>query len=208
MNAAAQPAPRGVPPHSPTIADVARLAGVAKTTVSYTLNDSGFVSAERRARILAAVEELGYRPNTHARALRLRRAGRIGVVCADLAEGSAARIINGIRAAARPHRLTVVLLEEEPPGDTTPTPVPGPDVDGVIVCEPRRGRENASSTMLPTVDVALWEVGDSTSPESVGGAAVDQLVETMDATMPRIPSPPPGQRRHNGAAKNPRPPRT
>jgi len=57
----------------PTIQDVAKRAGVAPMTVSRVINQSGYASDEVRARVLAAVEELGYMPNTLARSLRIRR---------------------------------------------------------------------------------------------------------------------------------------
>lgn len=203
MDAAAQSAPGGAPPHQPTIADVARLAGVAKTTVSYTLNDSGFVSAERRARILAAVEELGYRPNTHARALRLRTASRIGIVCTDLAEGSAARVVNGIRNAARSHHLTVVLLEDGPErAHPWEHPNEAP-VDGVIVCD-RRGREGESGAGrggLPLVDVPVCADEGAATPESLGEAAVQILLESMQTVATPPASAP--RRRHNDTSRVP-----
>ena len=65
-----------------TIRDVAERAGVSMSTVSHVLNrNDHHVSAARREMILAAVEELGYRPNTVARNLATRRAGAIGIVC-------------------------------------------------------------------------------------------------------------------------------
>ena len=48
-------------------ADVARLAGVSPAVVSYVLNDSHPVSPQTRARVEAAIQELGYRPNALAR---------------------------------------------------------------------------------------------------------------------------------------------
>ena len=48
----------------PTIRDVAKLAGVAPITVSRVINDSGYVKQETRERVEAAVEKLGYVPNT------------------------------------------------------------------------------------------------------------------------------------------------
>ena len=63
----------------PTAADVARLANVSSATVSYVLNNSAGqrISAKTREAVLAAAEQLGYRPNLAARNLR---AGRSGVV--------------------------------------------------------------------------------------------------------------------------------
>ena len=54
---------------SPTIYDVARAAGVATSTVSRAFTNPNRVSASTREQVLAAAEELGYRPNPHARAL-------------------------------------------------------------------------------------------------------------------------------------------
>src|SRR3954447_20435541 len=64
----------------PTIRDVARRAGVSAATVSRVLNDSPLVVEETRARVHAAVEELGYRLNATARTLSSGRAQAVGVV--------------------------------------------------------------------------------------------------------------------------------
>jgi DNA-binding LacI/PurR family transcriptional regulator len=65
--------------------DVARKAGVSRTTVSYVLNGRTDVSIpeETRTRVLAAAEELGYRPNMAARALVMGRTGLISLWVAD-----------------------------------------------------------------------------------------------------------------------------
>src|SRR5713101_3364468 len=63
----------------PTIAIVARRAGVAESTVSRYLN-SGYVSAEVRDRLRAVVKELNYIPSPTARNLSTGRKGCIGVV--------------------------------------------------------------------------------------------------------------------------------
>jgi LacI family transcriptional regulator len=59
-------------PKVPSEIDVARLAGVSRTQVSYTLNGTGttHVTAEKRERILAAARELGYHPHQFAQSLR------------------------------------------------------------------------------------------------------------------------------------------
>ena len=64
----------------PTIRDVARHAGVSAATVSRVLNDSPLVVEPTRARVQAAVDELGYRLNATARNLSIGRATAIGVV--------------------------------------------------------------------------------------------------------------------------------
>ena len=63
----------------PTITDVARAAGVSTGTVSHVLNGSRDVSEARRARVMQAVEALGYVPNLLAQSLRRNRATMIGL---------------------------------------------------------------------------------------------------------------------------------
>ncbi|MEU3458614.1 LacI family DNA-binding transcriptional regulator [Streptomyces sp. NPDC006733] len=79
------------PPATPTSADVARLAGVSRATVSYVLNAqaSGRVSVRTQDRVRAAAEELGYVPHAAARALR---AGHSGLVLLTTPSGPIPRI--------------------------------------------------------------------------------------------------------------------
>ncbi|MFC4884897.1 LacI family DNA-binding transcriptional regulator [Streptomyces beijiangensis] len=64
----------------PTMADIARRAGVTKGAVSFALNNRPGVSEPTRHRILAIAEELGWQPNSAARALSDGRAGAFGLV--------------------------------------------------------------------------------------------------------------------------------
>jgi len=75
---------RGVPPRSPSMADVAARAGVSHQTVSRVLNGSPVVREATRAKVVAAIGELGYRRNNAARMLVTNRSGRIGLVAAHL----------------------------------------------------------------------------------------------------------------------------
>lgn len=83
---------------SVTRTDVAREAGVSTAVVSYVVNNGPRPVAERtKQRVIAAMAELGYRPNANARALRLRRASAIGLVVPDISNiyfGSLARAIS------------------------------------------------------------------------------------------------------------------
>ncbi|MCK2213478.1 LacI family transcriptional regulator [Actinomadura sp. ATCC 31491] len=63
----------------PTIADIASRAGVSKVAVSYALNGQPGVSEATRARIVAIAEEIGWRPNSAARALNGARADCVGL---------------------------------------------------------------------------------------------------------------------------------
>ena len=71
----------------PTMRDVARAAGVSQTAVSFVLNDrsDARIGKEARARILAAVEDLGFRPDLTGRQLRLQRTQTVGLVTDGIA---------------------------------------------------------------------------------------------------------------------------
>lgn len=64
-------------PNKATRKDVARLAEVSETIVSYVLNNNRYVSEEKRERVLRAVSELHYRPNAIARALKGKRSNHL-----------------------------------------------------------------------------------------------------------------------------------
>lgn len=66
-----------------TIKDVARAAQVSITTVSHVVNDTRFVDPATKQRVLTALEELGYQPNSLARSLRSGITRTIGLVVPD-----------------------------------------------------------------------------------------------------------------------------
>jgi DNA-binding LacI/PurR family transcriptional regulator len=68
----------------PNLMEVAAVAGVSHQTVSRVLNNSPSVARDTRAKVLAAIEQLGYRRNHAARTLITRRSGRIGMISAHL----------------------------------------------------------------------------------------------------------------------------
>lgn len=68
----------------PTLADVARHAGVSTASVSYALNGQPGISEETRAMILGIARSLGFRPNRLARALRSGRSHVIGLLLGDI----------------------------------------------------------------------------------------------------------------------------
>jgi LacI family transcriptional regulator len=86
----------------PTIMDVAALAEVSKSTVSNVIRAVPAVSGSTRARVIEAIEQLGYRPNVLARQLVQQRTTILGVVVGDLANpfyGEMAKLLE--RYAAR-----------------------------------------------------------------------------------------------------------
>ena len=66
--------------------DVAAKAGVSPAVVSFVLNNSNYVSEEKRSAVLAAVEELGYHPNVMAKGLRARKSSNFAYICDNIQE--------------------------------------------------------------------------------------------------------------------------
>ncbi|MCU1487058.1 MAG: LacI family transcriptional regulator [Actinomycetia bacterium] len=87
---------------SPTLRDVGALAGVDPSTVSRLVNYDPrlSVSPETRERILAAIEELGYRPNANARRLRLSRTMAVGYLIPDLVNPVNGPLVRGAQVRA------------------------------------------------------------------------------------------------------------
>lgn len=96
---------------SPTMHDVARLAGVSFKTVSNVINNHPQVRPSTRERVLAAIEELGYRPNISARNLRSGRSGVIGLAVPELSQAYFAQLADDVIRAAEA-RGQVVLVEQ------------------------------------------------------------------------------------------------
>jgi DNA-binding LacI/PurR family transcriptional regulator len=94
------PQPKAARARPPTIKDVAERAGVSKSLVSRVLRGAEAVSAQRRAAVMAAADELGYRPNAVARSLVQQRSFQVGVVVSDLHNLFFAEVIDGIDGAA------------------------------------------------------------------------------------------------------------
>src|SRR3954466_4749511 len=113
--ASVSPPSRG---RGPTIRDVARRAGVSAATVSRVLNDSPLVVEPTRARVRAAVEELGYQLNATARTLSIGRAQAVGVVVPFFTTPSVIERLRGVveRLGRRERRgYDLLLFDVEAP---------------------------------------------------------------------------------------------
>lgn len=80
-----------------TIKDVSRLAGVAPSTVSLVINDSPKVSRETKQKVLDAIEELKYFPNSFAASLRQSKKNSFGVIVPDIHNPYYIEIIQGLK---------------------------------------------------------------------------------------------------------------
>lgn len=120
--------------------DVARAAGVGKSTVSNVLNGSGRVGEAARARVLETVEQLGYRPHHGARSMRSRRTMQLAYLMPPVQLEPTNLIMmqfmqSLLRAAARQHYRMLVVAQEADPGKDIRSLVAGRIVDGFVLSE-------------------------------------------------------------------------
>ncbi len=99
------------------IADVARAAGVSKSTASRALTGAGYVSDETRARVQSAAAALGYVPTTSAVSLVTGRTQTIGVVMPTFDRWFFAHVLEGIQDALLERRYDLALYGAAPESD-------------------------------------------------------------------------------------------
>ncbi|MCK0116704.1 LacI family transcriptional regulator [Isoptericola sp. CG 20/1183] len=143
------------------MADVARRAGVSSQTVSRVSNGHPGVVDRTREQVLAAMRELGYRPNSAARALRSGRFRTIGVILFSLSTTGNVRTLDAIAtsAAAEGYAITVI-------------PVEAPTQDGVNGAFTRMG-ELAVDAVILLMEVHLLDAASISLPTDVPVVVAD-----------------------------------
>lgn len=100
------------------INEIARLAGVSRTTVSRYLNN-GYVSEEKKEKIRAVIEKTGYQPSAQAQMLRTKKTKLVGVVLPKINSDTISREVAGISDVLSKRGYQIILantnndLEEE-----------------------------------------------------------------------------------------------
>lgn len=130
-----------------TLEEIGRLAGVSRSTVSRVVNGHPSVSPEVQKRVLAVIEETGYRPNSAARSLVSRRSGLIGLVIPSdvhsvFVDPYFGRLVKGVTGAANRHEQTLSLFlseDEREEMEAYRRVVANGMADGVIVTATRMG---------------------------------------------------------------------
>jgi DNA-binding LacI/PurR family transcriptional regulator len=170
-------------PRAPVMSDVGRLAGVSHQTVSRVINGSPHVRPETRDRVVAAMQELGYRPNPVARALVTGRSKTLGVVSFDTTLYGPASTLFGIERAAHEagYFMIVASLEELSRASVVDAVerLRRQGVEGILVIAPHL--EAGDALLHARTDVPL--VAAEAGPEhGVPVVAVDQLAGAASAT--------------------------
>ncbi|SMY09986.1 LacI family DNA-binding transcriptional regulator [Flavimaricola marinus] len=96
-----------------TIIDIARLAGVSKSTVSRVLTDAPNISKDARERVLEVVRQTGFRPNHLARSLRSGNTGIVGLVIPDIANPFWADVARGAQDAASDKGTSILIFSSD-----------------------------------------------------------------------------------------------
>jgi DNA-binding LacI/PurR family transcriptional regulator len=142
----------------PGMTDVARLAGVSQKTVSRVVNNERYVSEEAREKVLRAAAELGFRPNTAARALITGRFRRIGVVSLGSALFGPASLLVALERATRAAGFSFMVANT---AEGQPDAIQGAidwllaqGVDGIILSEPiDEGQRLRPDSSVPIVSL-------------------------------------------------------
>src|SRR5689334_9823250 len=180
----ARPVPgTGMRRRAPRLEDVAKVAGVSHQTVSRVINASAHVRPETRERVLAAMQQLDYRPNSVARALATGRSRTIGVVSFDTTLYGPATTLYAIEHAAHQegYFVSVASLQslDRPSTQSAVDRLRQQGVDGVVVIAPQTAAADAVSELPADVPVVAVEAGPE---DSIPVVTVDQFGGAVRAT--------------------------
>ena len=169
---------------APVMADVARVAGVSHQTVSRVLNAHPHVTPATRQRVERAIDQLGYRRNTAARALVTRRSATLGVVSVGSSNYGPANTLMGIEAAARAagYSVSFVSLDQVDRRNMQDAldHFTGVGVDGIVVLSPTRSAVEAVHGL--SADVPVVVTAEGTGRSSRPSVLIDQLHGSRVAT--------------------------
>ena len=158
----------------PTMADIARLAGVSASTVSRSLAGHPLISEATRVRVEQAARDAGYKMNRHARSLRLQRSGIILVTIPNFANQNASEVLMHFERTAFENGYGLMIahtgLDLERPDRLADELFSG-GIDGILLttsyCPARIAEQIAAGARLPVLRTLA-----PTAPES-GIAAVE-----------------------------------
>ena len=168
---------------SASMFDVAERSGVSHQTVSRVLNNHKNVSEKTRAKVLKAMEELGYRPNLMARALVTGKTATIGVLSHDTTLFGPASTLHAVQSAAREkgYKTTIFSLK----GEDHDSIIAGirellnDGVDGIVIIAPQIKGTKEVSDVIGNFPAVLVESESSASLPSVN---VDQIYGAYEIT--------------------------
>jgi len=144
----------------PTIIDVAKSAGVSKSTVSLVLQSSPAVKAETRAAVRRAMADLGYVYNRSAANLRSSKAGLIGLVINDLRNPFFTEFATSVQMAlsARGYATVLANTDESPDMQAQVTAAMIEHGAAALILSPAYGDEDATFGALARAGIPAMQV--------------------------------------------------
>lgn len=170
-----------MPTPRPTIRDVARKAGVSHQTVSRVINGRESVLPETRARVEAAIEQLGYHPSAIARSMARGKTHTLACISPNLTDFTFASVIEGAETEARQHEYFLLSSSASDPQafhELVNELIGHRRVDGLIVINPYA---DDRYKFLPK-DFPLVFVGARSHDEKVCSVALDDEKVAYEAT--------------------------
>lgn len=169
-----------------SIRDVAALAGVSVSTVSHVVNQTRFVSEETQAKVLAAMEDLKYKPNRLASSLRRKdkRTNTLGLLIPDSANPFFAEVLRGVEDASFDAGYNVFLCnsDDDPEKELNYIEVLlGKQIDGIILVS--AGTHNESLVLLANNQIASVVVDREVSGAITDSVLVDNETGGYQATQ-------------------------
>lgn len=155
------------------MSEVARRAGVAMSSVSRVLSDHPDVSDGMRAKVMAAVDELGYKPNLLAQSLRRLETLSVGFLVGDISNPLLAQIAKGAETTLRDQGYSMLLTNSERDPDLDADHVRLLEqrrVDGLILSLAQEGHE-ATLAALRDLDIPVVVI-DRVVPDDIEASAV------------------------------------
>ncbi len=161
-----------------TIQQVAQHLGLAKGTVSRALNNYSDISSDTRDRILAAVDELGYRPSSTARRLKSGRVETVGIVLpvstSHISDPFLAEFLDGVSEALGRHDMDLLVTTARDPTDAVAVferLIAAAKVDGFIVT--RTLTDDPRISFLVRFDIPFVAHGRTADPSGYAWLDVD-----------------------------------
>lgn len=167
------------------LVDVAREVGVSAKTVSNVVNGTGMVSADVRAQVLAVIDELGYRPNMAARALRTGTSGLVALGMPDLREPYFAEFASSFFTAAQRRGMTVVVGQTHGDREAERDVCDGvgmPALEGIVMSPLALTAEDLAERRSPVPLVLIGEHGETLTTDQVPHVGVDNVEAAAAAT--------------------------
>lgn len=165
----------------PSMADVARLAGVSAQTVSRVVNEEPYVTHEKKEAVSDAMRELGYRPNTAARAMRHGSFKTIGVFYRSLHPVGNRKALEGITRAASARGYSVVLVPiggESRVGESEPPPSHSSIDVAIVIVSSSLGGGAGEVDLAPNVPTVVLS---NAAPPQASSVSIDESAGAHDA---------------------------